>query len=93
MFSIFHIQFIYGILPNYGSQNGLYGNVWQSVKGPQEARTEFPELMVGIGTFMEGIDENYIVYESFYISFHSVISFIHSITHSFIRSLNHLRVI
>lgn len=39
------------------------------MKGPQEARDEFPDLMVGIGTFMEGIDENYIVYESFYISF------------------------
>ena len=40
--------------------------MWGSVKGPQEARTEFPELMVGIGTFMEGINENYIVYDSFY---------------------------
>ncbi|KAK8830825.1 hypothetical protein WA577_003530, partial [Blastocystis sp. JDR] len=59
-------RFIFGILPNYGSQNGLYGNVWGSVKGPQEARAEFPDLMVGIGTFMEGINENYIVYDSFY---------------------------
>lgn len=82
-FSLVDIQFIYGILPNYGSQNGLYGNVWQSVKGPQEARAEFPELMVGIGTFMEGIDENYIVYESFYISFHFIVML------SFIRSLDH----
>ena len=56
-------------MPNYGSQHGLYGNVWQSVKGPQEAREEFPDLMVGIGTFMEGIDNNYIIYEAFYISF------------------------
>ena len=71
---LFIYQFIYGILPNYGSQNGLYGNVWQSVKGPQEARNEFPELMVGIGTFMEGIDENYIVYEAFYISFFIIIN-------------------
>ena len=28
--------------------------MWGSVKGPQEARAEFPDLMVGIGTFMEG---------------------------------------
>lgn len=40
--------------------------MWGSVKGPQEARAEFPDLMVGIGTFMEGINENYIVYDSFY---------------------------
>ena len=30
--------------------------------------------MVGIGTFMEGIDENYIVYEAFYISFFIIIN-------------------
>lgn len=38
------------------------------MKGPQEARTEFPDLMVGIGTFMEGIDQNYVIYDAFYIS-------------------------
>lgn len=46
-----------------------YGNIEQSTKGPQEARGEFPELMVGIGAFMEGIDQNYVMYDAFYISF------------------------
>ena len=41
------------------------------MKGPQEARTEFPNLMVGIGTFMEGIDQNYVIYDAFYISLES----------------------
>ena len=63
-----HHQFIYGLLPNYGSQQGLYGNLWKSVEGPEEARTEFPDLMIGIGTFMEGIDQNYVIYDAFYIS-------------------------
>ena len=45
-----------------------YGNIVQSTKGPQEAREEFPELMVGIGAFMEGIDQNYVMYDAFYIS-------------------------
>ena len=66
--SSIHPQFIYGLLPNYGSQQGLYGNLWKSVEGPQEARTEFPDLMIGIGTFMEGIDQNYVIYDAFYIS-------------------------
>ena len=41
------------------------------MKGPQEARTEFPDLMVGIGTFMEGLDQNYVIYDAFYISLES----------------------
>ena len=37
--------------------------------GPVEAMEKYPEYFVGIGAFMEGIDNNYIIYEAFYISF------------------------
>ena len=41
------------------------------MKGPQEARTEFPDLMVGIGTFVEGSEQNYVIGGGFYISLES----------------------
>ena len=47
-----------------------YGNIHQSTQGPQQAREEYPNQMVGIGAFMEGIDQNYVMYDAFYISFH-----------------------
>ena len=56
-------RFIWGSLPNFGAVKGLYGDLGAIAKGPQEAYQSYPEYMVGIGAFMEGIDQNVVVYD------------------------------
>ena len=46
---------------------GLYGDLGAIAKGPQEAYQSYPEYMVGIGAFMEGIDQNVVVYDLLFV--------------------------
>lgn len=46
---------------------GLYGDLGALAKGPQEAYQSYPEYMVGIGAFMEGIDQNVVVYDLLFV--------------------------
>ena len=46
---------------------GLYGDLGAIAKGPIEALTAYPDYMVGIGAFMEGIDNNVVVYDLLFV--------------------------
>lgn len=36
-------------------------------EGPMKAMEEYPDYFVGIGAFMEGIDQNVVVYDLLYV--------------------------
>ncbi|KAF0291923.1 Alpha-N-acetylglucosaminidase [Amphibalanus amphitrite] len=55
--------FIWCMLHNFGGQLGLQGTVDQIVKGPFEGRTIANSSMVGTGLTMEGIFQNYVMYD------------------------------
>lgn len=46
---------------------GLYGDLGAIATGPQEALSAYPDYMVGIGAFMEGIDQNVVVYDLLFV--------------------------
>ena len=46
---------------------GLYGDVQSIAEGPMKAMKEYPDYFVGIGAFMEGIDQNVVVYDLLYV--------------------------
>ena len=46
---------------------GLYGDLSAIAKGPAEALAAYPEYMCGIGAFMEGIDNNVVVYDLLWV--------------------------
>nr|AIG55486.1 secreted protein [Thraustotheca clavata] len=54
---------IYCVLHNFGGNLGLRGDLPTLAKDPVEARTASKGTMVGIGLTMEGIFQNYIVYD------------------------------
>ncbi|XP_043200040.1 alpha-N-acetylglucosaminidase-like isoform X2 [Amphibalanus amphitrite] len=55
--------FIWCMLHNFGGQLGLQGTVDQIVKGPFEGRAIANSSMVGTGLTMEGIFQNYVMYD------------------------------
>lgn len=59
-------EFVYCMLNNFGGRTGLHGRLDKTVTGFYEAKTQFPETMLGIGTTMEGIENNPMLYESVY---------------------------
>ena len=64
---LIHCQFIWGSLPNFGAVKGLYGDLGAIAEGPMKAMKEYPDYFVGIGAFMEGIDQNVVVYDLLYV--------------------------
>ena len=46
---------------------GLYGDLKAIADGPLEAEKEYPEYFVGVGAFMEGIDNNPVVYDLIFV--------------------------
>ncbi len=46
---------------------GLYGDLKAIADGPSEAQKAYPEYFVGIGAFMEGIDNNPVVYDLIFV--------------------------
>ena len=46
---------------------GLYGDLQSIAEGPMKARQDDPDYVVGIGAFMEGIDQNVVVYDLIYV--------------------------
>lgn len=62
-------QFIWGSLPNFGAVKGLYGDLQSIAEGPMKAMKDYPDYFVGIGAFMEGIDQNVVVYDLLFVRF------------------------
>ena len=62
-----HYQFIWGSLPNFGAVKGLYGDLQSIAEGPMKAMQDYPDYFVGIGAFMEGIDNNPVVYDLLFV--------------------------
>ena len=48
---------------------GLYGDLQSIAEGPMKAMKDYPDYFVGIGAFMEGIDQNVVVYDLIYVWF------------------------
>ena len=46
---------------------GLYGDLGAIATGPPEALSAYPDYLVGIGAFMEGIDQNVVVYDLLFV--------------------------
>ena len=61
------VQFIWGSLPNFGEVRGLYGDLGTIAEGPVKAMNEYPDYFVGIGAFMEGINQNVVVYDLLFV--------------------------
>ena len=61
-------QFIWGSLPNFGAVKGIYGDLVAIANGPLEAMEKYPNYFVGIGAFMEGIDNNPVVYDLLFVN-------------------------
>ncbi|ETW08490.1 hypothetical protein, variant 1 [Aphanomyces invadans] len=61
--NFFGKSWIYCLLHNFGGNTGLRGNLPQYAQEPIHARGQSNGTMVGIGLTMEGIFQNYIVYD------------------------------
>ncbi|RHY17990.1 hypothetical protein DYB25_000154 [Aphanomyces astaci] len=61
--NFFGKKWIYCLLHNFGGNTGLRGNLPQYAQEPINARHQSNGTMVGIGLTMEGIFQNYIVYD------------------------------
>jgi alpha-N-acetylglucosaminidase len=59
-------EFVYCMLHNFGGRTGLHGRLNQTIHDFYDAKKQFPETMLGIGTTMEGIETNPMLYEAFY---------------------------
>ena len=46
---------------------GLYGDLQSIAEGPMKAMQDYPDYFVGIGAFMEGIDNNPVVYDLLFV--------------------------
>ena len=64
-----NVQFIWGALPNFGEVRGLYGDLGATAEGPMKAMEAYPDYFVGIGAFMEGINQNSVVYDLLFVCF------------------------
>jgi alpha-N-acetylglucosaminidase len=60
--SYFGKSWIWNTLHNFGGNNGMCGDLQSYATGPSEAMKESP-TMIGVGITMEGIWQNYIVYD------------------------------
>ncbi|NDV64722.1 alpha-N-acetylglucosaminidase [Bacteroides sp. 224] len=59
-------QFVFCVLNNFGGRTGMHGRLERTMKEFFEAKLRYPETMTGIGTTMEGIENNPVVYEMAY---------------------------
>nr|WP_163628955.1 alpha-N-acetylglucosaminidase [Paludibacter sp. 221] len=59
-------QFVFCMLSNFGGRTGLHGRIEKTIDEFYEAKAQFPETMLGIGTTMEGSENNPVLYESVY---------------------------
>jgi len=60
--SFFNKSWIWNTLHNFGGNNGMCGDLESYATGPYQAMEQSP-TMVGVGITMEGIWQNYIVYD------------------------------
>ena len=67
--NFFNDQFIWGALPNFGEVRGLYGDLGVIAEGPLKAQEAYPDYFAGIGAFMEGINQNVVVYDLLFVCF------------------------
>ncbi|MCC8145782.1 MAG: alpha-N-acetylglucosaminidase [Bacteroidales bacterium] len=59
-------EFVYCMLNNFGGRTGLHGRLDRTVTGFYEAKTQFPQTMLGVGATMEGMENNPMLYESLF---------------------------
>ncbi|GHT05348.1 alpha-N-acetylglucosaminidase [Bacteroidia bacterium] len=59
-------EFVYCMLNNFGGRTGLHGRLDKTIDGFYDAKSKFPATMLGIGTTMEGIENNPVLYEALY---------------------------
>lgn len=59
-------EFVFCVLNNFGGRTGMHGRLERTMKDFYEAKSRYPETMMGIGTTMEGIENNPVVYEMAY---------------------------
>ena len=45
----------------------MYGDVQAIAEGPMKAMEAYPDYFVGIGAFMEGINQNSVVYDLLFV--------------------------
>ncbi|CAK4783087.1 unnamed protein product [Aphanomyces euteiches] len=56
-------KWIFCLLHNFGGNTGLRGNLPQYAREPAHARDQSNGTMIGVGLTMEGIFQNYVVYD------------------------------
>ena len=56
-------DFIWSLIHNFGQKPGVFGNLTSMAVGPVEARADAPSNFKGIGLAMEGINQNFVIYE------------------------------
>lgn len=45
----------------------MYGDIEPIMHGPMKAMNEYPDYFVGIGAFMEGINQNNVIYDLLFV--------------------------
>lgn len=59
-------EFVFCVLNNFGGRTGMHGRLERTMKDFYEAQARYPHTMKGVGTTMEGIENNPVVYEMAY---------------------------
>jgi len=59
-------EFLFCVLNNFGGRTGMHGRLERIINDFDEALSRYPQTMKGIGTTMEGIENNPVVYELAY---------------------------
>ncbi|MDH8702398.1 hypothetical protein M2138_001762 [Dysgonomonadaceae bacterium PH5-43] len=59
-------EFVYCMLNNFGGRTGLHGRLDKTVSGFYDAKTQFPQTMLGVGATPEGIENNPMLYEALF---------------------------
>ena len=59
-------EFVFCMLNNFGGRTGLHGRLEKTINDFYAAKTQYPNTMVGVGTTMEGIENNPMLYEALY---------------------------
>ena len=56
-------NWLWNTIINFGGNTGLFGRMDVLANEPYRALSQYPENLKGIGALMEGIDNNYVMYE------------------------------
>ncbi|NDV83669.1 alpha-N-acetylglucosaminidase [Bacteroides sp. 51] len=59
-------EFVFCVLNNFGGRTGMHGRLDRTIREFNEARWRYPQTMKGVGTTMEAIENNPVVYELAY---------------------------